>query len=51
MDFIIVAVVVGFICGALSMAIASEDNKGLAFTFGLLLGPFGILISAIAFRK
>lgn len=41
---------VWLICAALGYAVAGSSKKGLGTLLGLLLGPLGVLISAIACR-
>ena len=50
MEFIVVALIVGLVCGLISVSFAKESDQTLAFFLGLLLGPFGVLIAAILRR-
>jgi len=38
-------ILVAIICGVLGYMIASDDNKVMGGVLGLVLGPFGVLIS------
>ena len=46
-----VYIVIWLICAGLSMALASEENRGIAALLGFLLGPLGVLVVAIKFSK
>lgn len=47
---ILLLVIFGLCCGAASYAIAREDSKVMALVLGLILGPIGLLVSAIALK-
>ena len=51
METLFPLIIIGGACAAISSAIASKDNQTIAMIVGFLLGPFGILIAAIAFRE
>ena len=50
MELIFLAAVIGaFVCGIVGYAIADQKNAGMpGFWLGLLLGPIGIVIAAVA---
>ncbi len=39
------------ICAALGYAVAGKNKKGLGLILGLILGPLGVLIAAVACRE
>jgi uncharacterized membrane protein YeaQ/YmgE (transglycosylase-associated protein family) len=43
MEFILICLVIGVVCGALGAAVTPQ--KGLGFLLGFLLGPIGVLIA------
>ena len=51
MGFLIGLILWCSLCGGLGYAVAGDDKKGLGAMLGVLLGPLGILIAAIACRK
>jgi len=47
---ILLLLILGLCCGAASYAIASDENKGMGLVLGLILGPIGLLVTAIALK-
>jgi hypothetical protein len=45
--FILLCLITGLACGAISAAVVPGGQRGLAFLIGFLLGPLGVLIAVI----
>ena len=44
-------IIIWLICAGLVMALASDENRGMAALLGFLLGPIGVLIAAVKLSK
>lgn len=44
-------IIMSLVCGGLGYAIAGDESKPLGIVLGLLLGPLGLVVAALAARK
>lgn len=47
MEYLIGAVLIGFVCGLIAISVGGKQSGCLCFCLGLLLGPIGVIVAAI----